>query len=75
MLRGVALDTGAVSYLERVQEVAEMESRLKMQKLERDMPKYLRAQRTYVEQFERLSKELTGEEASALGMSTDEFLG
>ena len=51
MLRGVALDTGAVSYLERVQEVAEMESRLKMQKLERDMPKYLRAQRTYVEQF------------------------
>lgn len=26
VLRGVALDTGAVSYLERVQEVAEMES-------------------------------------------------
>ena len=49
VLRGVALDTGAVSYLERVQEVAEMESRLKMQRLERDMPKYLRAQRSYVD--------------------------
>lgn len=52
-----------------------MESRMKMQKLERDMPKYLRAQRAYVESFDRLSKQVTGDEANALGMSTDEFLG
>lgn len=48
ILRGVAMDTGAYSYVDRFQQVAEMESQLKLQRLERDMPKYLRAQRSYV---------------------------
>ena len=43
ILRGVAIENGAYSYLDRVQQVAELESRLKMQRLERDMPKFLRA--------------------------------
>ena len=42
----------AYTYLERVQEVAEAESLMKMKRLERDMPKYLRAQRNYIKQFE-----------------------
>lgn len=43
ILRGVALDQNAYSYLDRFQMVAEMESQLKMKRLERDMPKFLRA--------------------------------
>jgi hypothetical protein len=44
ILRGVALDSHAYSYLDRFQEIAELESQLKIRKLERDMPKFLRAQ-------------------------------
>ena len=33
--------------------VAEMESQLKVKRLERDMPKFLRAQRNYINEFER----------------------
>lgn len=32
--------------------VAETESQMKMKRLERDMPKFLRAQRNYVESFD-----------------------
>jgi len=32
--------------------VAEMESLIKMQRLERDMPKFLRAQKSYVKEFD-----------------------
>jgi hypothetical protein len=32
--------------------VAEMESQLKMKRLERDMPKFLRAQRDYIREFD-----------------------
>ena len=52
ILRGVALDQNAYSYLDRFQMVAEMESQLKLQRLERDMPKFLRAQRMYIKQFD-----------------------
>ena len=43
ILRGVALDKDALSYVDRFQMVAEMESQLKVKRLERDMPKFLRA--------------------------------
>jgi|TARA_B110000305_G_C19098128_1_gene474002 hypothetical protein len=32
--------------------VAEMESLVKMQRLERDMPKFLRAQKSYIKEFD-----------------------
>lgn len=52
ILRGVALDQNVYTYLERFQMVAEMESLVKMQRLERDMPKFLRAQKSYVKEFD-----------------------
>ena len=52
ILRGVALDSQAYSYVDRFQQVAELESQLKMQRMERDMPKYLRAQKTYMNKFD-----------------------
>ena len=48
VLRGVALDSNAASYMDRFQAIAEAESQMKMRKLERDMPKFLRAQRNYI---------------------------
>ena len=48
ILRGVALDSNAYSYVDRYQMVAETEAQLKVKRLERDMPKYLRAQRNYI---------------------------
>lgn len=42
ILRGAALSLHGYSYLERVQKVAEMESALKMQRFERDIPKFER---------------------------------
>jgi hypothetical protein len=43
ILRGVALDSQAYSYIDRFQQIAEAESTLKMRKLERDLPKFMRA--------------------------------
>jgi hypothetical protein len=43
ILRGVALQSNVYTYLERVQQMAEAESAMKVEKLERDMPKFLRA--------------------------------
>lgn len=51
ILRGVALDKDALSYVDRFQMVAEMESQLKVKRMERDMPKFLRAQRNYINEF------------------------
>jgi hypothetical protein len=48
ILRGVALDTNAYSYVDRFQQIAELESQMKIRKMERDMPKFLRAQRNYI---------------------------
>ena len=44
ILRGLALNTyGSQSYSDRFQQIAELESSLKVKRLERDMPKYLRS--------------------------------
>lgn len=75
ILRGVAIDNGAYSYLDRVQQIAELESRLKMQRLERDMPKFLRAQRAYIESFEQLQRQQDEDSARSHNMTTSEFLG
>ena len=47
---------------------------MKMQKLERDMPKYLRAQRNYLKQYSDIQKKVNEQAAKALGISTEEFL-
>lgn len=70
MLRGVALDSNAYSYVDRFQQVAELESQLKMRKLERDMPKFLRAQRNYIKQFDNEIKNIN----AAAGVGTEEYL-
>ena len=56
-MRGVALQSRTYTYLERVQQIAEAESALKVEKLERDMPKFLRAQRNYIKEFEKAEKD------------------
>ena len=74
ILRGVALDSDAYTYVDRVQEVAELEAILKVKTLERDMPKYLRAQRKYIKQFDDSIKAVNDDAAKAVGMTTQEFL-
>jgi len=54
--------------------VAELESQLKVERLERDMPKYIRAQRKFAKQFDNSIKDLSSTAAEALGIETDEFL-
>ena len=45
ILRGLAINSyGSQSYSDRFQKIAELESSLKVKRLERDIPKYLRAQ-------------------------------
>lgn len=73
LLRGVALDTNAFSYVERFQALAEAESALKVSKLERDMPKFIRAQKNYAKKFDKEINNINAE-ASALGMDTSSFL-
>lgn len=74
LLRGVALDQNAYSYLDRFQMVAELESQNKLRRMERDLPKYLRAQNAYIGKFESEEQRINQEAASALGMSTEDFL-
>jgi len=69
ILRGVASETSAYSYIDRFQKVAELESELKMKRLERDMPKYLRAQRNYIKQFDTSIQNVENEARAALGMN------
>lgn len=42
ILRGVAIEKYGNSYLDRYQRVAELESNLKVQRMERDVPKFER---------------------------------
>jgi len=51
MLRGVALNSYGMSYVSRVQQIAEMESAMKVKRFERDIPKYQRAQEDWQESF------------------------
>jgi len=51
ILRGVALQNIGVSYMDRFQRVAELESSLKVKRFERDIPKYLRTQEEWVKSF------------------------
>lgn len=74
ILRGVALQSNVYTYLERVQQLAEAESAMKVEKLERDMPKFLRAQRNYIKEFEDEEKRINEQAAKAVGLSTSDFL-
>lgn len=56
MLRGVALNSYGISYMNRVQEVAEMESAMKVKRFERDIPKYKRSQEDWLDSFENQDK-------------------
>ena len=75
ILRGVASETSAYSYIDRFQKVAELESELKMKRLERDMPKYLRAQRNYIKQFDTNIQNLENEAKAALGLGYNDSEG
>lgn len=48
---------------------------MKMKKLERDLPKFLRAQRNYIKEFEDEEKRINDEAAKQVGLTTAEFLG
>ena len=48
IIRGLAINNFGTSYLDRFQQVAEEEASLKVKRLERDLPKYLRAQDQWV---------------------------
>ena len=74
ILRGVALDQNAYSYLDRFQMIAETESMLKLQRLERDMPKFLRAQKKYVKDLREDERRIQEEAAAAAGMTTEEWI-
>lgn len=74
ILRGVALDSDAYSYVDRFQQIAELEASLKVERLERDMPKYVRAQRKYIKQLDDSVQDLSNSAAEALGVENDEFL-
>jgi len=54
IIRGVAFNAFGDSYLDRMQRIAELESSLKMKRLERDIPKYQRAQDDYIKEMEKL---------------------
>ena len=54
--------------------VAETEAMLKLQRLERDMPKFLRAQKRYVDDLRGEERRIQEEAAMAAGMTTEEFL-
>jgi len=52
ILRGLAITQyGSQSYLDRFSEVAELESSLKVKRLERDIPKYQRSQAEWVKEL------------------------
>lgn len=58
ILRGTALNQFGTSYLDRYQRVAELESALKVKRLERDIPKYLRSEFNWLESLEDSMKKL-----------------
>lgn len=63
ILRGVAISTFGDSYLDRFTQVAEQESSLKVKRMERDIPKYLRANESWVQELNQ-HKEGTKQESS-----------
>ena len=70
----MALDSDAYSYVDRFQQVAELEAQLKVERLERDMPKYIRSQRQYIKNFDDSVQDLSASAAEALGVESDDFL-
>ena len=57
ILRGVALNTYGDSYLDRMQRIAEMESTLKVSRLERDIPKFQRATDNWASELQSQTEE------------------
>lgn len=51
-----------------------MEAVLKVKTLERDMPKYLRAQKNFIKQFDDSIKAINDDAAKAVGVSTKQYL-
>lgn len=63
ILRGTALNSFGESYLDRFQKVAEMESSLKVKRLERDIPKFLRSQYNWMESLNSSMQSLDPKQA------------
>ena len=55
ILRGVAQINNGNSYMDRFTRVAELESTLKMKRMERDIPKYLRTQNNWMKEIQQLT--------------------
>jgi hypothetical protein len=56
ILRGVALTNYGNSYMDRFQRVAELESTLKMKRLARDIPKYIRTENEVISRTNSLEQ-------------------
>lgn len=75
ILRGLAINTyGSQSYSDRFQQIAELESSLKVKRLERDMPKYLRSQEDWKKELEKQDAEELGEDRSFERQSIEDLL-
>ncbi len=75
ILRGLAINTyGSQSYSDRFQQIAELESSLKVKRLERDMPKYLRSQEDWKKELEKQEAEELGEDRSFERQSIEDLL-
>ena len=75
ILRGLAINTfGSQSYSDRFQQIAELESSLKVKRLERDMPKYLRSQEDWKKELEKQDVEELGEDRSFERQSIEDLL-
>jgi hypothetical protein len=65
VLRGLALNQyGSQSYLNRFSQVAEMESSLKVKRLERDIPKFLRGQDQWMSELTNATNNEEGQESA-----------
>ena len=64
ILRGVATTNFGNSYLDRFQRVAELESSLKVKRMERDIPKYLRTTEKWMESLTEAQEQSRTHEAS-----------
>ena len=75
ILRGLAINTyGSQSYSDRFQQIAELESSLKVKRMERDMPKYLRSQEDWKKELEKQDSEELGEDHSFERQSIEDLL-
>mmetsp|Transcript_14211 Transcript_14211/g.24168 ORF Transcript_14211/g.24168 Transcript_14211/m.24168 type:complete len:102 (-) Transcript_14211:260-565(-) len=73
ILRGSALDINAYPYVERYQRVAEMEAQLKVNRLERDLPKFVSAEKRFLKQFSSDDQEIRKQTLDRLGLN-DSYL-